>query len=330
MPAGLGGGGSVGVAFEATMGTYVAPTVFAPILNESLRYMGEKYYSEQIRQQTIVSDVKNSYYHVEGDIELEVDPNNFPYWMYAARHTIAKTGALAPFTYTFAPSSAGAASTAAGASTPKTLSVTIVRNEVIFGYTGCVVGGYEFRIEDGVLRCTLNVLGLAEAVQANPTEAWVDPNLFGADAHRIYLAASGASPTFTTAADGFNGFTFRSSFNASAQNRINAQRSASYISFGITEAEFESELDFLNRTDYDNMVNNATRAIKLESTNGGATFAAATSAVLIQGNRVSYDTYDIGLAGMGDLIMAGFTGRCVGVAGGDAYQVAVKSAVSIT
>jgi hypothetical protein len=45
---------------------------------------------------------------------------------------------------------------------------------------------------------------------------------------------------------------------------------------------------------------------------------------------VSYDTYDIGLAGMGDLIMAGFTGRMVGIAGGSAYQIAVKSASNIS
>src|SRR5262245_47335204 len=98
MPAGLGGGGSVGIAFETTMGTYVPTTVFAPILNESLQYTEEKYYSEQIRQQTIVSDVKSGYYHVEGDIQLEVDPSNIVHWLYASRHNIVKAGA-GPFTY---------------------------------------------------------------------------------------------------------------------------------------------------------------------------------------------------------------------------------------
>lgn len=329
MPAGLGGGGSVGIAFETTMGTYVAPTIFVPILSESLRYQEDKYYSEQIRQQTIVSDVKSSYYHVEGDIELEVDPRSHPHFLYASRHTIAKSGA-GPFVYSYTPSSAGSASTASGTTTPKTLSITIVRNDVIFGYTGCVVGSFEYTIEEGTLRCTLNILGLAEAVQANPTEAWNAPDLLGADAHRIYLAASAASPTFGAVDTSFNGFTFRANYNAEAQNRIHAQRSASYISYGITEAEFESELDFLDRTDYDNMVNNATRAIKLESSNGGATFAAGTSGVKIQGNKVSWDTYDIGLEGMGDLIMAGFTGRCVGITGGDAYMIEVKSPTNIT
>jgi hypothetical protein len=329
MPAGLGGGGKVGIGFETVMGTYVAPTIFVPILDESLMYSEEKYYSPQIRQQTIVSDVKPGYYHVEGTINMEVDPTNFPYWMYASRHTIAKSGA-GPFVYKFTPSSAGSASTATGATTPKTLSITVVRNNVVFGYTGCVAGSFEFSIEDAVLRCSLDVLGLAEATQAAPSPTWVTPDLLGADAHRVYVAASAAVPAFGAVSNDFNGFTFRANYNAEPQNRIRADRQASYISFGETEAEIESELDFIDKTEYTNFVNNAQRAIKLESTNGGATFAAATSGIKLQGNRVSYDAYDVALEGMPDLIMAGFTGRMVGIAAGDAYEIEVKSPANIT
>jgi len=328
MPAGLGGGGSVGVAFETTMGTYAAPTVFVPVLNEGLKYTEAKYYSEQIRQESIVSDVKPGYYHAEGDVQLEVDPNNIVYFLYASRHIIAKTGA-GPFTYTFTPGNQASASTGAGPTVAKTLSITVVRNEVIFGYAGCTVGGWEFTVEDGVLKCTMNVLGLSEAVQANPTETWLAPELYGADAHLVAVGASAAVPTFGADVN-FNGFTFRANYNAEAQNRLVQARSASYISYGVTDAEIESELDFLNRTDYDNMIANTTRAIRLSSLNGGATLVAATSGIELQGNRVSYDAYDIGLEGMGDLIMAGFTGKCVGIAGGKAYQINLKSAVSIS
>jgi len=176
----------------------------------------------------------------------------------------------------------------------------------------------------------MSVLGLAEAVQSAPSPTWPAADLLGADAHRVYLAASAAVPTFGAVDNNFNGFTFRMNYNAEAQNRIRADRQASYISFGITEAEIESELDFLDRTDYDNFVNNVQRAIKLESVNGGATYAAATSGVVLQGNRVSYDSYDIALEGMGDLIMAGFTGQMVGIAAGNAYEVQVKSPADIT
>lgn len=329
MPAGLGGGGSVGIALETVMGTYVPPTVFVPIMDEDFIYTESKYYSEQIRQTSIVSDVKSSYYHIEGPINMEADPRFLPYFLYCSRHSIAKTGA-GPYEYTFVPSSAGGASTAASGAVPRTMSVTVVRNEVVFGYTGCVIGSFEFTIEDGIMLCNMEALGLAEATQANPTETWVASDLLGADAHRIYLAASAAAPTFGAIDVNFNGFTFRANHNAEAQNRIHAQRSASYISYGITEAEIESELDFIDRIDYDNMVANTTRAIKLESTNGGATYAAATSAVALQGNRVSYDAYDPNLEGMGDLIMADFTGRIIGIAGGDAYTIKIKSPTNIT
>ena len=328
MPVGLGGGGSVGVGFEAVMGTYVPPTVFVPVLSEGLKYTETKYYSEQIRQESIVSDVKAGYYHVEGDIQLEVDPNNIVHWLYASRHIIAKTGA-GPFEYTFTPGNQAVLTTGSGPTVTKTLSITVVRNNVVFGYAGCVVGGWEFTVEDGVLKCTMNVIGLSEAVQSDPTEAWIAPQLYGADAHLVEVGASAAVPTFAANVD-FNGFTFRANYNAEARNNLVQSRAATYIFYGITEAEIESELDFLVRGDYDNMVNNTTRAVRLSSLNGGATFAAATSGIQLQGNRVSYDAYDIGLEGMGDLVVAGFTGRCVGIAGGKAYQINLKSPVSIT
>jgi len=329
MPAGLGGGGKVGFAFEAVMGTYVAPAVFVPVLSEDLQYMEEKYYSEQIRQQTIHSDVKPAPYHVEGPVEMEVDVNNLPYWLYASRHNITKTGA-GPYTYKFTPGNQGSASTAASGAVARTASITIVRNGIVFGYVGCVVGSFEFSVTDeGILVVTMDVLGMGEAVQSAPSPTWIAPQLYGADASNVYLAASAVTPTFGAANVNFDGFTFRANYNAEPQNRIRSDRKASYISFGITEAEIESSLDFLDRTDYDNMVANATRAIKLEATQGGLDFATATHGVKLQGNRVSYDTYETNLEGMGDLIISDFTGRMIGIAGGDAYQIEVKSAVNI-
>jgi hypothetical protein len=329
MPAGLGGGGKVGLAFETVMGTYVAPTVFAPVLNEDLQYREDKYKSEQIRQQSIHFDVKPAPYHVEGPVELEVDVNNLPYWLYASRHNIAKTGS-GPYEYKFTPSSAGSASTAASGAVPRTLSITVVRNGVVFGYTGCVVGSFEFsRTDEGILVCTMDVLGMGEDVQSAPSPTWVAPQLYGADSAAVYLAASAATPTWGAADINFDGFTFRANYNAEAQNRIRTDRKASYISYGITEAEIESELDFLDRTDYDNMKNNTFRAIKLEATQGGLSYATATHGVKLQANKVSYDMYEVNLEGMGDLIMAGFTGSMIGITGGDAYQIEVKSAVNI-
>jgi hypothetical protein len=329
---GLGGGGSVGVAFETVMGTYVAPTVFVPVLSDTLEYTSEPYRSAQIRQQSIYTEAKPSYYHVEGDIELEVDPNNIVYFLYATRHLITKTGA-GPYVYKYVPSSAAVQGTAAGATNPKTLSITTVKNGERFGFAGCTLTGFEFRVDTdtGVLMATLNIMGLSEAEVADPTEAWVAPVLYGADAHRVYLDAAGTAPAFTDPVDvNHNGFNFGVNFNSTPENRVRADRSASYIAHHITEGTFTSDIDFLTRADYDNFKAVNKRAVRVESLNGGATLAAATDGVRLQANNYYFSSYAIPLEGMGDLIAANTEGSMLGITGGDAYEVHVKSAVSIT
>ena len=327
MAPGIGATGFVSLAPEAVMGTYVAPTTYVPVLRETLKYTEAKYYSPQLRQQVIDSEVKPGYYHIEGDIELEVDTNNFLYFLYASRHVVVKSG-VGPYEYTFTPSTAGSTSTGTGAN-QRTLSITAVRNGIVFGYTGCTVSQYEFTVDAGVLKCTLSILGLAEAVQALPTATWIAADLLGADSHNVFTGASGVTPTFA-AATGFNGFTFTVNHNAEAQNRIKSQRSANYVKFGKTDLEVRSELDFVDRVDYDNMVNSSTRAIKLESTVGGGAYSAATDGIRLQANRMAFDTYDVSVESIEAIIMAGFVGHGLVQVGGDAYQIGVKSAISIT
>jgi hypothetical protein len=334
MPAGLGGGGWVAISLETAMGVYQPPvtagTVWVPILDESFVYTEDKYYSPQIRQQTIVSDVQQSYYHIEGDIHMEADPNFLPYFLYCSRHNITKTGAAAPFVYKFTPGSQGSVFTGTGANA-RTASITVVRNGVGFGYAGCVAAGYEFTLDNGVLLVTFNMLGLSETdVGSLGTPVWVDPKLFGAASHSIFVAASAVTPTWTSNNVNFNGFTFTANFNGAAQNRVVPNRAATYISFGETEANYNTELDFIDKTEYTNYKNASTRAVKLESLrNAAVDFATATEAFRIQINRTAYDSYTVPLSGMGDLIMATTTGRAIGIAGGSAYAIEVKTSVDI-
>lgn len=335
MPAGLGGSGYLALTFETVMGTYLPPstagTIFIPIISESLAYREDKYYSSQIRQTTIASDVKSGYYHVEGDVVLEADAAFLPYLAYCSRFNIAKTGVADPWTYDFTPSNAGSATTAASGAVPRSASLSVIRNGIGFGYAGCVVNTWEFTIDNGILRCSLGILGLSEQQPGGlGTPVWVAPELYGADAHSVYVAASGVSPTFGAADTSFNGFTGNINFNATAQNRINALRSAAYISYGETEAGYTTELDFLNRTEYDNFKAASTRAVRLESVRGGATFALSTEAVQLTFNRSVYDSYEQNLGGMGDLIMANVQGRAIGIAGGNAFQLSIKSGATIT
>lgn len=327
MPVGLGGGGAVGIALETVPGTYLAPTAWCPIISEEFAYSEDRYYSPQIRQQTIVSDVQQGYYHVEGDIVMEIDPNFLPYWLRATRHTMTKTGA-GPYSYKFVPSQVAAVS---AGGTEKTLSITILRNGQWFGYAGCVAGGFDLTEEDGVDRATFHMFGLSEAEPAPATPTWIAPDLYGASTHGVFLDTAGLTPAFASADVNHNGFTLSVNFNAAAQNRIRADRAASYISFGETEVTYNTELDFLDRASYDDYVATVEHAFKYESVHpAGSAFAAATDAWHVICYRAVYDTYPISLGAMGDLIMAGATARVIGIAGGDAYAIEVKSAANIT
>jgi hypothetical protein len=327
MAPGIGATGFIGIAPETTMGTYVAPTTYVPVLRDTLKYTEDKYYSPQLRQQVLDSEVKPGYYHIEGDIEMEVDTNFILYFLYASRHAIAKNGA-GPYVYTFTPTTAGSTSTGTGLN-QRTLSITAVRNGIVFGYTGCTVSQYEFTIDGGVLKVTMSIIGLGEDVQSLPTATWVAADLLGADSHNVFLGASGVSPTFSQDVN-FNGFTFNINHNAEAQNRIKSQRSANYVKFGKTDLEIRSQLDFVSKTDYDAMKAATTKAIKLESTVGGVAYSAATDGISLQANRVAYDTYDVNVESIEDIIMADFVGHGLVQVGGDAYSIGVKSAANIT
>lgn len=338
MPAGFGGAGWLAIKHEATMGTYLPPTtsgtVWVPILSEDLRYREERYFSPQIRQRAIVSDAQQGPYHVEGDVRMEVDPAFLPYFLHCTRHNIAKvTGP--PIEYTYTDGSQGSAATAASGNVQRTASITVVRNGIGFGYGGCTMGGYEFTIDNGVLIVTFNVFGLSEATPAGlGSPAWVDPKLFGAASHSVFVAAAATSPTFSTADTNFNGFTFRANFNAEARNNLTSSRAATYIRFGETEATYSTDLDFTSKTEYDNMKAATFRAVRLESVRAGAadyTAAVADQGVQITMNRTVYNEYPVNLSGMSDLVLAqGVEGRAIGIAGGDAYAIKVKSSADIT
>src|SRR5438309_3480486 len=103
MSIGVGGQGYLGVAVETTPGSYVLPTKSIPILSENLIYTEDRYISPAIKAQTIATDVKQSFYHVEGDIDLEVDTDTIVYFLHAARFAVAKT-LTGPYKYVYTPS----------------------------------------------------------------------------------------------------------------------------------------------------------------------------------------------------------------------------------
>jgi hypothetical protein len=181
----------------------------------------------------------------------------------------------------------------------------------------------------------MSILGLAEQDPVGlGTSAWLAPALFGADASSIYLDSAGPTPAFAgTRINNFDGYTATFNYNAAAQNRIRPDRSASFISYGETMATYDTTLDFLDKVEYAKMVNNTPMAMRLEALRPGGvsgTYAASTAAVRVDFNNSFYETYEVDTPGMGDLVAARVTGRGVGVAGGDAYNITCKSPTNIT
>ena len=326
MPYGLGAGGALGIALEGSgvnAGVWVTPTVWIPILSESLDYSEDRYFSQALRQQTIDNDVKQGYYHVEGDIGMEFDTRWVPYFLLCARTTFAvsttiKTGA-GPYVYTFQPSTLASPDNAATAGNNRTLSLTVVRNGVRFKLSGCQVTSYDITVDSGILRFNCHVIGTTMADDTTAaTPSYVPPRLLGATAHVINqgdtalttsVLAAGPPVTVTTpmtgatAATNFNGFTFSVNDNGAVQTRLNPTRAAAYISYGKTDASITSQLDFLDNTEYDKYV--ATTKKRLQYVGTG--LSATTDRVVIDAYGPVYEDYTVALPGMGDLIMADAT-----------------------
>ena len=335
MPVGLGAGGAVGLALEtaAAPGTWVTPAVWVPITNETLVYTEDRYYSEAIRNQTISQAAKQGFYHVEGAVELEFDTRYVPYFLHASRNGVTKVGAGSPWTYTYAPTS-GAIIPA----TNRTLSITILRNGVWFGYTGCVVSSFDITVDGGILKFNAQVLGLQSVAQSvitasPPTPTFTAPQILGAAAHSIAYgdnaltsgAAGVTAMASTTVNTSFNGFTFTANDNGAAQNRINTLRSPSYISFGITEAQITSEIDFLDRTEYDHFVAADSKRFQFISSNG------ANDKMAVNVYNAVYGEHTVDLGNWGDLVMANSTLRVLSSGGTNpGFDIVVVSSSSIT
>src|SRR5690554_5274947 len=129
MPYGIGAGGLMGIALEATAGTYVAPTKYVPFTSESLHIVEDTQWRRPIRESADVIGAVPGNEHGEGDIEMEALEDIIPYFLYCGRTSIVKGGTTPNFTYTVTP-------TAAAVPTA-TMSITIKRSDQIFGYTGC-------------------------------------------------------------------------------------------------------------------------------------------------------------------------------------------------
>lgn len=290
MAVGIGAGGFMGIAFESTYGTYAAPTKYFPIKSEAFKFMQDTYWRRVIRGNVVTwLGAADGFSHVEGEIEMELMEDALPYFLYASRNTIVKSGGGADKTYTTTPTAI-----ASSASLPKTLSITMVRAGVVFGYVGCVVGKMSFSSDDtGVPMMTLTVVGSDEASQTLPTPTWLATSTaFGAGMYSIEI------PTATQVFD-CAGFTFEIDDTPEPQFRLNNSRKARFIKFGERSTTCQITRDFDGRTEYDlfKALTSTSITLKCEKTAVKSITFSMPNAI-----REAYDGPE--LTGQGDLITA--------------------------
>lgn len=306
MAPGIGASGLLGVAIETVSGTYLAPQKYVPFYKESLKYEQDTNWRRPIRQTPdIVGGVAGDSF-VNGDIDMEALHDCVPYFLYASRNGVVKSGA-GPFVYTCTPS--------AVAIPVKTLSITIVRNGVVFAYTGCVVGGFTFSIDKGTLMFKPDIVGRDELVQSSPTAVWPTSVPFGAGSYNLQIPTAGQ----VFDADSFE---FQVDDKAEPQYRLkNTGTGAQFISFGEREVNIKSERDFDNRAEYD-----AYKALTAQ----GITFTATQGANIITmvAATTVKDTYEVNLDGQGDLVRAQIEYKAT-LGAGNAYSIVVTTPESI-
>jgi hypothetical protein len=290
MAAGIGAAGIVGVAREAVPGTYVAPEQFIPIRSENLGFNQETIFTRPIQGVADIVHAVPGNTAVEGDIEFEVTTSTLPYLLYGMRGTVAKAGAAPPYTYTLTPTHVGQKSGA-----DSTLSITIERNGIVFGYTQCVIGQLVLTVDDGLLIATASVLAKDEGDESAPTPVWPTDSPFGAGQYVIEI------PTASQVYD-VDTFSFTVNDNPEHAYRLRDDgRGAMFTKFGERAVELTMERDFDAKTDYA-----AYKALTAQEITIHAEKAADDHVEIIV-NAAIKASYEVGLDGQGDLVRAAVT-----------------------
>jgi len=292
MAAGIGAAGILGVAREATAGTWLTPAKFIPIRSESLAFAQDTIFTRPIRGVADIVHAVPGNATVEGDIEFEVTHDNLPWFLGAMRGDVVVTGTAPPYIYTFTPNAIGQKS-----ATLTTLSITIVRNGIVFGYVNCVVGKLEISVDDGILIATVSILASDETVQAAPTASWPTDPPFGAGQYVIEI------PTASQVYD-VDGFTFSVDDGAEHAYRLRDDgRGAMFTKFGERSTEITVERDFDSRTDYDAFKALTAQAVHFRAEDP----STAANYIDIVCDAAIKDSYEVGLDGQGDLVRASIT-----------------------
>lgn len=286
-------------------GTYVAPQKYIPFMSESLTSVQSTIWRRPIRQSADIIGAVAGNFNVEGDISIEAMEDCVIYFMYGSRLSIVKTGSAPNYIYTCTPT--------ANAIPLNTLSITVVRNNIVFGFVGCVVGSYTFTVEDGIMMYNASIIGQDEAVQSAPTPTWPTTVPFGAGQYSIEIPTG--SPVLDT-----DTFEWTTEDNAEAQFRLKSTgRGAQFIKYGERAVTLSLERDFDSRTDFDAFKALTSQSITITASKGANNSISLLAPVAIK------DTYEVANSGQGDLVRASIAYNAVLNGSGMAYQIVLKT-----
>jgi hypothetical protein len=312
MAYGIGGGGFMGIAPEVTPNVYVPPTQYFPFLSESLGHKQDTQWRRPIRTNVDNLGAVPGFVHIEGDVELEGLAEPLVYFHKISRATMVKTGA-GPYVYTFTPN--------ANATAAATASITIVRNGVAFGYTGCVVSSFKYTVDNAMLKATFSIKGSDEADQTVPTPTYTgQAQVFGAGDYNLQI------PTATQVFD-METFEWTVEDNADPQFRLKSagNRGAQFMKYGERTVTLSTERDFQTRADYDAYKALTAQAITLQMDKTTGEQVKIDVPVAVK------DTYELGLSGQGDLIRGRVSYQNVfDQTTSKAYTLVIKSLINIT
>jgi hypothetical protein len=292
-------------------GVYVAPTKFVPVRSETIHMVEDTVWRRAIRNTADFTGATFGNEHPEGTLAMEASEDVVVYFMHASRATVVKSGASPNFQYVYTPVSAALPPN-------RTLSITIVRNGQVFGYTGCVVGSYKFGVDGGLSTYEATIISRNEAVQSVPTDTWGTTAPYGMGQYSV---------EFPTGSPVTDSDTFEMSVEDGAVPEFRLKstgRGADYIRFGERTSKFTAGRDFLTRTDYDNFRAQVSQSVTLTMSKGVNNSISILMPVAIA------TEYPVNLSGQGDLIRASIPYNLATNASGWAFQVTLKTQENIS
>lgn len=274
MPQFIGAQTVVGIAFETTYGTWVAPTRFFPVKSESLSEPFAHVARRLIRGVADNLGHVAGNHHVEGDLVMELYPDLLPYFLYVSRNSISKSGA-GPWTYTTTPTHVGDST----ALTKPSISINVFKAGESFGFRGCVVSGMEIGVEEGIPILTVHIIGSQESDQADPTPTFLTTDV-PVNATGWNIQIPDASQIFTV-----ENVTWSVNDNCEPQFRL-GNTGAQWVKFGEREVKAEAVRDFNSRTEFD-----AYKAVT--ATSFTLILTEGARSVTIKMANVTRETYEI-------------------------------------